>query len=176
MSKLLISQLTFVSTVATAALGATGCVAPADASDPDSHTAETADDLQVQPAFDPGKGPFCTFNCGPLSGAVTASPSFVTLPPNTAGNTTIHWTWNESKATPVAAYACLYVNVNNAATMSVVDCEHPGNNYTVPVSWIVAPNSYEFIVALSNLANPPSVPKGSLPQLSATVVTGILGP
>lgn len=161
------------------ALFATGCIAPGDASTPsdqdaDSPTAETTADIQAQPAFNPGHGPFCTFNCGPISGAVTATPANVVLPSNTAGNTTIHWTWNESKATPVAEYACLYVNVNNASTMGVVDCEHPGNNYTVPISWIVAPNSYRFIVAISNLANPPTVPVGSLPQLSSTVVTGVL--
>src|SRR5262249_27076258 len=88
---------------------------------------------QLRPDWNPAHGPFCTFNCGPVTAAVSASPSPVFLPPNTAGNTTLHWTWNESAATPVAEYACVYVSVNNESSMHVVDCEHPGNNYTVPI-------------------------------------------
>jgi hypothetical protein len=74
----------------------------------------------------------------------------------------------------VAEFACVYVSVNDESSMHVVDCEHPGNSYTVPISWIVAPNSYLFTIAISSPSNPPVLPKGSLPVLSTTVVRGVI--
>lgn len=174
MRQCLLARMMLVSTVATIALLAASCAAGSDASESDGQDIDSPDGLQSRPAFNPGHGPFCTFNCGPVTAAISASPSPVFLPPNTAGNTTLHWTWNESRATPVAEYACVYVSVNDESSMHVVDCEHPGNNYTVPISWIVAPNSYLFTVAISNLSNPPALPKGSLPVLATTVVRGVI--
>lgn len=127
----------------------------------------------VTPNWNPGGGPFCLFNCPPPVGSVSASPQQVSVPKNGTGSTSLHWTWDESRAAPIGEYACLWVSAAGEQNAHMVDCEHPGNNYTVNVSWI-APVTYTFWVALGNpKGGPATVPIANLIKFAQTTVVGI---
>ncbi|WP_323120333.1 hypothetical protein [Burkholderia alba] len=129
--------------------------------------------FDVTPYWNPGSGPFCLYNCPPPVGSVSASPQQVSVPKNGTGSTTLHWTWNESRGQPIAEYACLWVSAAGEQNAHMVDCEHPGNNYTVNVSWI-APVTYTFWVALGNpKGGPATVPITNLVRFAQTTVVGI---
>jgi hypothetical protein len=102
--------------------------------------------IHLRPAWNPGS-PLCTYNCGPVSASISASPSTLSLPANTAGNTNLTWTWDESQDTPPYEYFCVYVSVSGESDAHVLDCEHPGNTYTTSASWIVGGNYYDFRVS-----------------------------
>ncbi|WP_157379759.1 hypothetical protein [Burkholderia ubonensis] len=125
------------------------------------------------PYWNPGTGPFCLFNCPPPVGSVSASPQQVSVPQNGTGATTLRWTWDESRAKPVAEYACLWVSAGDEPNAHMVDCEHPGNQYTVNIPWI-ATGTYTFWVALGNPKGGPStVPIANLVRFAQTTVVGI---
>jgi hypothetical protein len=104
--------------------------------------------VQKAHAFNP-QPPWCLYNCVVPTAEIYANPATVSAPANGTGNTQIIWKWNESEASPVMPYACVYVVVNNANTASSVDCEHPDNYYYVNIPWIAPGNQYRFIVSYS---------------------------
>ncbi|KVK87277.1 hypothetical protein [Burkholderia sp. MSMB1498] len=113
-------------------------------------------------------GPICMWSCPPPFGSLSADPQRVNVPVSGTGSTTIHWTWDESHQYPIAEYACLWVTTPGNSQAYVVDCEHPGNRYTVYIPWI-GQGSYNFFVALRQQS---PAPVAGMPVLAATTVTG----
>lgn len=131
-------------------------------------------DMQVKgPVANWSPGPACLYNCPLPVGSISASPSIVYAPAGGMGSVSIRWTWDESRAQPVAQYSCLWVSGNGEANAHVVQCEHPGNTYTTNLNWIAAGSSYVFRVAPGNPNGPYTQPIAYLNTLASTTVVGV---
>lgn len=111
-------------------------------------------------------------------GEIYANPATLYLPAGASGTTQIIWKFNKLR-NDGPGHACVYVNIDNGPTASVIDCENDDNYYYVNIPWITAPHTCNFIIS-TNVGT--TVPVGSLNQLtykspgppSNVVVTGIL--
>lgn len=106
----------------------------------------------------------------PPTGSISAVPKTLNLRAGQLGTTTLYWTW--SQPYNYFTFGCVYVSVDGGVP-SVMDCEHPNNNYATVASWIQGGHQYQFEIILQDAPcngcypSPPGV-------VASTLVTGIL--